>query len=68
MHESNNFFGIPLTVTALLLNIGEFLKQIDANFFLTLIISLASLCWLGMKMYDQYLVTKKRKNEDSPQS
>ena len=60
----NNLLGIFLNVPALTLNIKSWLLQENVNLLLTLFISLLAIVWWAMKIYDQYLVTKKRKAEN----
>lgn len=40
-----------------------FLFSPSFNSLLTIVISLLSILWIAMKIYDQYLVTKARKQE-----
>ena len=56
-----NLFGISSNATALYLNIGEWLFSVSANKWLTIVISVLAIIWWLMKMYDQYLITRKRK-------
>jgi len=56
-----NLFGLSSNFTALYLNIGAWLFSISANKWLTIVISVLAIIWWLMKMYDQYLITKKRK-------
>lgn len=54
--------GAPLNGFALLLNVkGATLGIEHINLYLTGVISLLAIVWSLMKIYDQYLVTKKRK-------
>lgn len=54
--------GVPLNGFALLLNVkGATLGIEHINLYLTGIISLLAIVWTVMKIYDQYLITKKRK-------
>jgi len=56
-----NLFGIGSNASALYLNINEWLFSTSANKALTICISVLAIIWWLMKMYDQYLITKKRK-------
>lgn len=61
--------GLTFTGLAAYLNVklgflnGHFLFSPTFNTMLTIIISLLSIAWIIMKIYDQYLVTKQRKDE-----
>jgi hypothetical protein len=56
-----NLFGIGSNASALYLNINQWLFSVSANKALTICISFLAIIWWLMKMYDQYLITKKRK-------
>ena len=57
--------GLTLNVPAIWLNVVEFTSTINVNKILTLLISVLAIIWWLMKIYDQYIITKKRKNEKS---
>lgn len=57
--------GLTLNVPAIWLNVVEFTGTINVNKILTLLISVLAIIWWLMKIYDQYIITKKRKNEKS---
>lgn len=59
-----NFVGINLNIGALFLNIQEWLYNADINKAITLFISFLAIAWWLMKIYDQYLITRKRKRHD----
>lgn len=59
------FLGWSSTVTAFFLNISGWLFSANVNQILTLILSFLSIIFIAMKMYDQYLITKKRKQDDN---
>jgi len=56
-----NFFGKGGTAVAIILNIKAWLFSEPGTIALTVIISLLVIIYWVMKIYDQYLVTKKRK-------
>lgn len=60
----NPFFDITgktSTVLALVLNLGNWLFTGRFNIALTIVLSILSILYLVMKIYDQYLITKRRK-------
>lgn len=59
----NNLFGFSLTAPALTLNVKGWLFGEHINFILTIIISLLAIAWWSMKIYDQYVITRRRKDE-----
>lgn len=59
-----NFFGIPLNFGALGANIGVIVSHLEINTILTLTISALAIIWWIMKIYDQYIITRKRRAED----
>ena len=64
MHEKIvNFSGWLLTSTAFGFNLGKWVMSLGVNGALTIFISILSACFLIMKMYDQYLITKERKRK-----
>lgn len=56
-----NFFGKSGTAAAILLNIKSWLFSENSALVLTFAISLLVIIYWCMKIYDQYLVTRKRK-------
>lgn len=64
MKSPFNLFGIGSNATALYLNLCEWLFSVGMNKLLTLVISLLAIIWWLMKMYDQYLITRKRKKDN----
>jgi len=65
-----DYLGISCTGLATYLNVkitflgatfGSFLLNPILSGVLTIFISLLSIAWIAMKIYDQYLVTKERK-------
>ena len=56
-----NIFGVTISVPAFLLNIKAWLFHGDVNQFITILLGFLSIIYLAQKMYDQYLITKKRK-------
>ena len=61
----NNVVGLVLTVPAFGLNLKAWLEGAEnVNMFLTITISVLAIIWSTMKIYDQYLITKKRKAEN----
>jgi hypothetical protein len=58
-----NFFGVPLNVSAIGFNLGAWLTHQNVNQILTIIISLLAISWWLMKIYDQYISTKIKKEE-----
>lgn len=58
-----NSCGWGSTLAAIYLNISQWLFSMQISQILTIIISLSSILFVWMKIYDQYLVTKKRKQE-----
>lgn len=59
----SNYLGLTLNIPAILLNVEGWLFSSNVNVMLTLFISLLAIAWWFMKLYDQYLITKKRKEE-----
>lgn len=59
----SNYLGIFLNVPALFLNVDSWLFSSNVNLILTLFISLLAIIWWLMKLYDQYLIIRKRKQE-----
>ena len=62
--EAFNGTGWLSTIIAIWINFISWVTDVTFNQVLTVVISLLSAIFLLMKIYDQYLVTKKRKAED----
>jgi len=60
---SSNFVGVFLTIPSIIFNIENWILSANINFVLTVIISLLAIVWWVMKIYDQYLTTKIRKEK-----
>jgi hypothetical protein len=56
-----DFFGKSINILAIYLNISEWLLSANFNKTLVLIISLMAIVYWAMKIYDQYIVTRKFK-------
>lgn len=59
-----NSLGISISVPAFFLNIKAWIFNGNVNQFLTVFIGVLSIIYLSQKMYDQYLITKKRKKHE----
>lgn len=59
----SNYLGVSLTVPSLVFNVENILFNSNVNLILTVVISILAITWWGMKIYDQYLITKNRKEE-----
>ena len=55
--------GVILNVPAFMLNIKAWLFSVNLNEVVTITISLLAIIWWCMKIYDQYLTTKKKKED-----
>lgn len=58
-----NASGWGSTIGAVYINLSAWMLNLEVNKLLTVVISIMSIAFLAMKMYDQYLVTKARKKE-----
>jgi hypothetical protein len=58
-----DFFGKSINILAIYLNISEWLLSANFNKTLVLIISLMAIVYWAMKIYDQYIVTRKFKRD-----
>lgn len=56
-----NIFGVSISVPGFLLNIKAWLFNGNVNQFIAIFLGFLSIIYLGQKMYDQYLITKRRK-------
>lgn len=63
-NEAFNGSGWISTFLAIWLNTINWLTEISFNQILTVIISLLSALFLLMKIYDQFLITKERKQKN----
>ena len=62
----NEFFngsGWISTFLAVWFNIGNWMTEINFNQVLTVVISVLSVVFLVMKMYDQFLITRQRRKD-----
>lgn len=60
-----DFFGKGSTLMAFIMNVSEWMFSANFNMVLTLLISVLAILYWIMKIYDQYLITKNRKNNDT---
>jgi hypothetical protein len=58
-----DFFGKSINILAIYLNVSEWLLSANFNKTLVLIISLMAIVYWAMKIYDQYIVTRKFKRD-----
>lgn len=58
-----NFIGLQLNLSAIGFNLSAWLTHQNVNQILTIIISLLAISWWLMKIYDQYISTKMKKEK-----
>lgn len=58
-----DFVFLNVNVGAIVLNVQEWLFDVNLNKTLTYLISLLAIIWWLMKLYDQYVTTKHKKEQ-----
>jgi hypothetical protein len=59
-----NNAGYGSTLLAIGFSTLEWFGKVQFNHILTVVISALSIVFISMKIYDQYLITKERKNKN----
>lgn len=59
--KATDFVFLNVNIGAIFLNVQEWLFDINLNKSLTIIISMLAVIWWIMKLYDQYVTTKHKK-------
>ena len=58
-----NTIGLSLNFGVIGINISEFIAKLDFNQVVSAIVLMLTVLWWLMKIYDQYILTKKHKKE-----
>lgn len=61
---NDNRIGVVLSVPAVGINLSEWLLKVNFSAVSTVLISVLAITWWLMKIYDQYITTRKRKKDE----